>query len=100
MVLVILKGIIKNWIGRQGLVAKMVNKLCLGVVDHGSYYSELVDEVNDRYKNQFYKTFGILRRVYFSNLWKGTATIAAICILIMTLIQTVTSLIGLKQKQD
>ncbi|VVB06385.1 unnamed protein product [Arabis nemorensis] len=97
--LLVEKGIIKHWNGHQGLVTKMINKLCVGVVDHGSYYSDLVKSVNDRYKHPFYNSFGVLRRVYFSNMWKGTATIAAICILLLTLTQTVTSLIELLQKK-
>lgn len=57
-----------NWLGNHGSVAKMVNKLCLGVLDDGSYYSEIASDVIKHYKNKCNKSRSILRRVYFSNL--------------------------------
>ncbi|WP_204269110.1 hypothetical protein, partial [Klebsiella aerogenes] len=39
------------------------------------------------------KSRSILRRVYFSNLWRGTATLVAAFLLLLSLIQAVTSII-------
>lgn len=96
MVLV-LEGIIKNWIGQPGLVARMVNKLGLGIIEVGSHYSGIAVEVNKYYSNPVKKSKAVLKRVYFRNLWTGTATMAATCLLVMTLVQTVASIIQVIQ---
>lgn len=92
-----LLGIIKNWIGHQGSVAEMVNKLSLGVVEVGSYYSDIAVEVNAHYANPVNRSRAVLTRVYFGDLWTGTATVAATFLLLMTLVQTVASIIQVLQ---
>uniref|UniRef100_A0A0D3CUY2 Uncharacterized protein n=2 Tax=Brassica oleracea TaxID=3712 RepID=A0A0D3CUY2_BRAOL len=76
----------------------MVNKFGLGVMDLGSSYGEIAKNVIEYYDNSYNKSRSILKRVYFSNLWRGTATIAAACILILALIQTVNSIIDIIKK--
>lgn len=95
--LLVEKGIIQNWLGQPASVAQMVNKLGLGISVDGSYYSDLAVEVNTYYRNPVNRSKAVLKRVYFGNLWIGTATIAATFLLVMTLIQTVASLIQVKQ---
>ncbi|KAL1190922.1 hypothetical protein V5N11_025662 [Cardamine amara subsp. amara] len=95
--LLVEKGIIKNWIGKQSSVAEMVNKLGLGIMEVGSYYSEIAVKVTAHYSNPINRSRAVLKRVYFGNLWTGTATIAATFLLLMTLIQTVASIIQVKQ---
>ncbi|CAH2063380.1 unnamed protein product [Thlaspi arvense] len=92
------KGIIKNWLGHHGTVSKLVNKLCLEVMDDGSSYSKIASDVIAHYDDECNKARSILRRVYFTNLWRGTATVTAACILLLTLIQTVTSIIDIIKK--
>ncbi|VVB06384.1 unnamed protein product [Arabis nemorensis] len=58
------KDIIKNRIGNHGSVATMVNKLCLGVIDFGSYHSMIESDVNAHYKSRYKKALVILKRVY------------------------------------
>ncbi|KAL0663104.1 hypothetical protein Bca4012_099941 [Brassica carinata] len=96
--LLVEKGIIKNWLGHHGAVSTMVNKFGLGVMDLGSSYGEIAKNVIEYYDNSYNKSRSILKRVYFSNLWRGTATIAAACILILALIQTVNSIIDIIKK--
>ncbi|KAH0918984.1 hypothetical protein HID58_026644 [Brassica napus] len=91
-------GIIKNWLGHHGAISTLVNKLGLGVMDDGSSYAKIASNVIEYYDDSCNKARSILKRVYFSNLWRGTATITAGCILILTLIQTVTSIIDIIQK--
>ncbi|CAN6978625.1 unnamed protein product [Brassica rapa subsp. trilocularis] len=91
--LLVEKGIITDWLGNHGSVAKMVNKLCLGVLDNGSFYSDIATKVIKHYGNSCNKSRSILRRVYFSNLWRGTATLVAAFLLLLSLIQAVTSII-------
>ncbi|VVB06387.1 unnamed protein product [Arabis nemorensis] len=89
--LLVEKGIIQNCIGENRLVAEMVNKLCLGILDRGSYCSDIANKVNDRYNNLICRSYAVLKNVYFGNLWTGTATVAATLLLLMTLIQTMAS---------
>ncbi|KAF8110806.1 hypothetical protein N665_0079s0118 [Sinapis alba] len=91
--LLVEKGIITDWLGNHGSVAKMVNKLGLGVLNNDSYYSEIATNVINHYGNPWNKSRSILRRVYFSNLWRGTATLVAAFLLVLSLIQAVTSII-------
>jgi len=78
----------------------MVNKLCLGLVDFGSHYSDIVENLNKHYDNRLNRSVGTLRRVYFKDLWTGTATIAAVVLLVLTLIQTVASILQVMMQND
>ncbi|KAF8081378.1 hypothetical protein N665_0890s0016 [Sinapis alba] len=91
--LLVEKGIIQNWMGQPVLVSQMVNKLNVGIFHYNPYYSDIVAEVNKYYKTPMNRSKAILKRVYFGNMWTGTATIAATFLLVMTLIQTVSSII-------
>ncbi|KAJ0233311.1 hypothetical protein HA466_0282810 [Hirschfeldia incana] len=93
------KGIITNLLGNHGVVAKMVNKLCLGVPEDGAYYSGIAEQVREHYKSEYNKSRTILKRVYCSDLWSGIATVGATLLLLMTLIQTVTSVIQVLSKK-
>ncbi|KAG7637782.1 hypothetical protein ISN45_At02g022740 [Arabidopsis thaliana x Arabidopsis arenosa] len=94
------KGIVKNWLGHQESVTEMVNKLCLGLVDFGSHYSDVVENLNKHYDNRLNRSVGTLRRVYFKDLWTGTATVAAVVLLVLTLIQTVASILQVMMQND
>ncbi|KAL1206429.1 hypothetical protein V5N11_020794 [Cardamine amara subsp. amara] len=95
--LLVEKGIIKNWIGQHSLVAEMVNKLNVGIITCGSCYYDIAAQVNTHYTNRYQRSKAILKRVYFGNLWIGTASVAAVLLLLMTLIQTVASIIQVMQ---
>ncbi|KAL1211192.1 hypothetical protein V5N11_032657 [Cardamine amara subsp. amara] len=95
--LLVKKGVVKNWLGHQGSVAEMVNKLCLGLVDFGSHYYDIAESLNKHYDNPLNRSVASLRRVYFKDLWTGTATVAAVIILVLTLIGTVASVIQVLQ---
>ncbi|CAA7024494.1 unnamed protein product [Microthlaspi erraticum] len=96
--LLVEKGIIKHFLGDIGSVATMVNKLSWGVVNFGSYYSVIAKDVNSYYKSSWTKSRAVLKSVYFSNPWRGTATVTAALLLLLTLIQTVTSVMQVLQK--
>ncbi|XP_010518105.1 PREDICTED: UPF0481 protein At3g47200-like [Camelina sativa] len=98
--LLVKKGVVKNWLGHQGSVAEMVNKLCLGLVDFGSHYYNIAERLNKHYESRRNRSIATLRRVYFKDLWTGTATVAAIVILVLTLIGTVASVIQVVQNSD
>lgn len=95
-----LKGVIKNWLGHQASVAEMVNKLCLGLADFGSHYYDIAERLNKHYESRLNRSIATLRRVYFKDLWTGTATIAAVVILVLTFIGTVASVLQVMQKEN
>ncbi|EOA25216.1 hypothetical protein CARUB_v10018529mg [Capsella rubella] len=95
------RGIITNWVGKTSLVADTVNKLRRSVyVDSASWYSGIANRLNAYHKNHYNKTCAILKRNYFGNLWTGTATVAAILLLILTAAQTWFSYYKMKQSND
>uniref|UniRef100_A0A1J3J3K3 UPF0481 protein n=1 Tax=Noccaea caerulescens TaxID=107243 RepID=A0A1J3J3K3_NOCCA len=94
------KGVLKNWMGHQGSVAEMVNRLCLGLVDFGSHYQPIAETLNNHYESPLNRSVATLRRVYFKDLWTGTATVAAVVLLVLTLIQTVASVLQVTQNND
>ncbi|CAL9245637.1 unnamed protein product [Arabidopsis halleri] len=87
-------GILNNWGEKSSVaVAEMVNTLFSGVVESRSYYAGIASRVNAYYENPVNRTRTILGRQYFGNLWRGTATVAAGLLLLMTFVQTVASII-------
>ncbi|XP_037494239.1 UPF0481 protein At3g47200-like isoform X1 [Jatropha curcas] len=90
--LLIQNGIITNLLGECKSVAKMVNKLCLEITTSGSCFYGVSVDLNKHYENPWFKTVAIMRSVYFSDLWRGTGTIAAVILLFLTFIQSVYSL--------
>ncbi|XP_010512373.1 PREDICTED: UPF0481 protein At3g47200-like [Camelina sativa] len=92
-------GILNNWGEKSSVaVAEMVNTLFSGVVESRSYYAGIASRVNAYYDNPYNRSRTILGRQYFGNLWRGTATVAATLLLVMTLIQTVASIMQVMQK--
>ena len=85
------EGIIKNWLGDDAAVSNLMNNLSQRS-EKTSYYSDICQTLNDYYENPWNRRKATLKLVYFSNLWRGTGTVAAAFLLILTLIQTITSL--------
>jgi hypothetical protein len=89
--LLVRKGILVNTLSDSNAVATWVNKL--GQQIYGS-------EMNSNYcclcekLNTFYKA--ILRRDYFSILWRTTSTVVVIILFVLTFIQTICSIISLR----
>uniref|UniRef100_A0A1J3DEF4 UPF0481 protein n=1 Tax=Noccaea caerulescens TaxID=107243 RepID=A0A1J3DEF4_NOCCA len=98
--LLVEKGIIKNAIGQPSSVAEMVNKLGSGTTHCGSYYYDIAVKVNAHYSNPLTRSLAFLKRVYFGNMWIGTATVAATLLLLMTLVQAVSSVYQLVQDKN
>ncbi|XP_019082788.1 PREDICTED: uncharacterized protein LOC104700637 isoform X2 [Camelina sativa] len=103
--LLVKKGIVKNSFGHKESVAEMVNKLCLGIVDFGSHYYFLAEALNKHYDNRFIRSIvatsvATLRRNYFSDFWTGTATVASVVIVVLTLIGTVASVLQVTQNDN
>lgn len=90
-------GVIKNWLGHQEPVTETLNKMCLGIVDYGSHYYDIT-EIAKHYDSR--RSIATLRQVYFKDLWTGTATVAAVIILVFTLIGSVASILQVTKNDN
>ncbi|KAL1215211.1 hypothetical protein V5N11_016978 [Cardamine amara subsp. amara] len=88
------EGVVTNPMGRPSLVVDMVNKLQVGVkVGTRSQYYIISRKLRAHYTSRRKMSWATLKNVYFSDLWTGTATLAAVFLLLLTLIGTVASVI-------
>ncbi|GAY65121.1 hypothetical protein CUMW_238820 [Citrus unshiu] len=86
-------GIMSNNLGDSTTVARMFNRLCLHINFSYSCYWADAEDLKTHYRKSWNHTIETLKSVYFSNLWRGTGTIAAFLLVLLTLIQTVCSIL-------
>ena len=79
------EGIIVNALGSYQEVAKMVNKIALEIVEENSCYGDVAKKLKKHYHKACNRNIGYLKSTYFSNLWRGTATVVGLIILGFTL---------------
>ncbi|MED6196910.1 hypothetical protein PIB30_051827 [Stylosanthes scabra] len=93
--LLIKKGIIENWLGDNNAVAEMFNSLGINIAnpDFNLQYSRIFEESNAFCAHPWNKGVATLRRDYCNTPWKTVASIAGIFLLILTVIQTVFSIL-------
>ncbi|KAL5122867.1 UPF0481 protein [Glycine soja] len=88
-----------NWLGDANAVAKMFNSLCSNVVL--PFISEecfsLCDNLVKFYENPRNKYKAIFYHEYFNTPWKKASTSAAVLLLLLTLIQTICSVMVMIQ---
>ncbi|XP_019235710.1 PREDICTED: UPF0481 protein At3g47200-like [Nicotiana attenuata] len=89
-------GIILNEIGHDKQVATIFNKLTQGVIisTNDFYCSEECSKIIQHYENPWYQMMAKLRHNYFQSPWAGASTVAAIVLLLLTVMQTVLSFIS------
>ncbi|GMY04916.1 UPF0481 protein At3g47200-like [Fagus crenata] len=89
------KGIVVNSLGDSEAVTTMINRLNRGISrrDMNSNFNRLCKDLNEYYEKPWHKWQAILRHQYFSTPWRMASTIAAIILLVLTLIQTVFSIL-------
>ncbi|KAM3762761.1 hypothetical protein ACB098_01G370300 [Castanea mollissima] len=89
------KGIINNGLGDSNAMAFMINNLNKEIFwkNMNSDLCRLCEELNAFYEKPWHRWKAILRNQYFSTPWRPASTIAAIILLVLTLIQTVCSII-------
>ena len=80
------KGIIVNGLGSNKAVAIMVNKLGLEIKEQTFYYECTVKKVNAYYKKTLNRDMGALRTIYFRDIWRGTATVVGVIVLLVTIL--------------
>ncbi|KAL2323288.1 hypothetical protein Fmac_027667 [Flemingia macrophylla] len=88
-------GIIVNRVGDTDCVAKMFNSLLNHItqVSGNSRYHGICDNLNAFHRNPWQKWKWNLRHDYFNSPWKTAATVTAILLLILTLVQSVCSVL-------
>ncbi|XP_017984430.1 PREDICTED: UPF0481 protein At3g47200-like [Theobroma cacao] len=91
--LLIKEQIIVNKLGSSAAVATMINKLAVGVVQSTLLYGEIGLKLNRHYKSSWNRRCASLKHVYFNTLWRGTATVAAFIVVVLTLTQTVLAIL-------
>ena len=89
------KGIVVNWLGDSEAVTTLINRLNRGIFrgDMNSNFSRLSKDLNEYYEKPWHKWQAILRHQYLSTPWRMDSVIAAIILLVLTLIQTVCSIL-------
>ncbi|KAL4655101.1 hypothetical protein ACB092_01G426700 [Castanea dentata] len=89
------KGIIVNSLGDNNAITSMINNLNRGIYrcNMNSNLYRLCEELNAFYEKPWQRWKALLRHEYFSTPWRAASTIAAILLLVLTLIQTVCSII-------
>jgi hypothetical protein len=96
--LLVRKRILVNTnLGDSNKVATLVNNLNKNTftLNTNSNYCRLCEHLNTFYEDPCHSWKATLRRDYFNNPWKTTATIVAIIFLVLTLAQTICSIISL-----
>uniref|UniRef100_A0A2N9IDR2 Uncharacterized protein n=1 Tax=Fagus sylvatica TaxID=28930 RepID=A0A2N9IDR2_FAGSY len=94
--LLINEGILVNELGENKAVKSMINRLNRGIIYDNNMIPEvrqLSARLNDYYKQDCNKWSAMLKQQYFSNPWRSAATVAATILLVLTLIQTVFSIL-------
>ncbi|KAI3962853.1 hypothetical protein MKW92_020472 [Papaver armeniacum] len=93
------EGIIYNCSGCDEQVSDMFNKLSVGIVDGGDYYSNCISDINKFYKKRRhiwkptlkrrYIWKATLMREYFNSPWAIISFLAAVLLIALTIISTV-----------
>ncbi|KAI3881045.1 hypothetical protein MKX03_015660 [Papaver bracteatum] len=83
------KGILITHLGCDEQVASMFNKLCTHVIDYDRRYSQLFNEVDKHYKKRQHKWKATLKREYFHNPWSTCSFLAAVLLILLTVISTI-----------
>lgn len=94
------KKIISNCLGDSNAAMSLVNSLSKGLVLKSMFsdYCRLSDALNEFYANPRHSWKATLRREYFSTPWSTASTMAAVIFLVLTVIQTVCSIIQVVPK--
>ncbi|KAI4332472.1 hypothetical protein L6164_017377 [Bauhinia variegata] len=87
--------IVVNWLGDNDAVAKLFNSLLKNVtiVSSNPFYLDLHKDLDAFCENRWRKRKATLKRDYCNTAWRTLATCAAIVIVFLTLVQTVTSVL-------
>ncbi|XP_016646954.1 PREDICTED: UPF0481 protein At3g47200-like [Prunus mume] len=89
------RGIIENVLGDRKEVAALFNNLGIGIFGSPDFtFANLYQDLNRYCSSTSHKRMANLRQNYFNTPWRTLSVIAAVVLLILTLIQTVRSIIS------
>ncbi|KAL5798916.1 hypothetical protein ACOSQ2_003736 [Xanthoceras sorbifolium] len=91
--LLVEKGIIFNCLGDNAAIANMFNKLGLQVTPSYSSYYDGTEKLKAHYGKRWNHAKATFKSVYFSDPWIGTGTVVAALLLLLSLVQTVCSIL-------
>ncbi|PWA35949.1 hypothetical protein CTI12_AA604750 [Artemisia annua] len=89
-------GVVQHTLGGNKHAARLVNNLCKEVAGAGydSYLQDVLQEINRYCDNLLHYSLAKLKHEYFHNIWVSLSTIAAIVLIYLTILQTVSALGG------
>ncbi|XP_048436420.1 UPF0481 protein At3g47200-like isoform X2 [Pyrus x bretschneideri] len=99
--LLVKNGIVENKLGDSSKGCTMIKNLADGVVMDSEefYFATLCDDLTKYYKMFRHRGMEYLIKHFFNSPWTTKEIIAAVILLVLTLIQTVCSVISATQKQ-
>ncbi|KAK6927503.1 Protein of unknown function DUF247, plant [Dillenia turbinata] len=99
--LLVQNGIIDDWLGDSSEVAFILNTLCKETVfgNSGFYFTQLCADLNAYCRTPWHKWKAALKHDYFKTPWSTAATLATVGILLLTLIQTITSKVSSRARE-
>ncbi|XP_002282552.3 UPF0481 protein At3g47200 isoform X3 [Vitis vinifera] len=96
--LLVRKGIISNHLGDNHAVKNLFNRLLIDTTTckETFHFAGIYEKLNKYYDSPWNRWQATLRHDYFSSPWRGASTIAAVILLVLTLIQTVFTWMSVK----
>ncbi|OMP00697.1 hypothetical protein COLO4_12434 [Corchorus olitorius] len=91
--LLVKKGVIVNRVGSAAAVADMINNLSEGVEEISHCYENIARDLIECYNSSFNRAIATLKHVYFNNLLRGTASVAAFLVVLFTFTQTLVAIL-------
>ncbi|KAL2932681.1 hypothetical protein RDABS01_015800 [Bienertia sinuspersici] len=90
-------GIVMNSLGNTEDLAEVFNTICRGTTyqARGFYYSRLCKQLNAYYETPWHRWRATLKHDYFSNPWTIISVVVAVVLLILTVIQTICTVISM-----
>jgi hypothetical protein len=77
-------------------VRDLIYSLASDTIDRHSCYHDIFISVDDYYKSSWAKNPAYFIEEFFGNFWKGVGTVCAAILLILTLVQTICAILGLR----
>nr|KJB82213.1 hypothetical protein B456_013G182000 [Gossypium raimondii] len=89
-------GVIDNWLGDDKAVTVMFNKLrdSIYMMSEDFYYADIFGRVNEHCKRKWYKWKAALKKNYFNTPRSLISFLAALVLLLLTLLQTIFSVLS------
>ncbi|XP_011016140.1 PREDICTED: UPF0481 protein At3g47200-like isoform X3 [Populus euphratica] len=92
--------LIKNKIietDRDGASVKnLIDKLSAETPEEYSIYCNLYKQLDQHYEKSWLKNSAYIRKVYFGNLWRGTATVSAAVWFLFSFVRTICAVLALR----